>query len=453
MTDMSKKNQVSISRRRPPNRNLSENPNSLRNEISRLRRALNQAKQIGAYRRQRRRRRTRGMVYDQFEGDYTLYRMPAAFDGTFTPAGQKHLVMRNTEIVGNLTSVNSTLFIPLNPAFWDGTNVSATSKFYTQYKPLQIECMWSPNVATTQSGRIQIYSNWGTPLTDVQLQHTPGYVTSPIYAKTSTRIPLSGLTQRRYDMTSVQENGIPAFIGIKATGTGISPAADEVEYGQILVRYSYDLYNFTTKPAFYKSVQTTFDAYLTDTQKYDSVAIVPYQDIHPSSTTLMAPDGDVFTFLKKVAKVGMVILQHLNTVTEELQAIWHGTVIGSSKGTATLATRADDSTQWVQMWAVFNEWPESTTKIIPVDTGDFLSTDSPSLSLPEPSLPRILPHPVSVGTLCSMTTDTCTIGRDFKPMPQPSPGSSSPETESTTPLSCAPSSSRCSAQRTQWQKS
>lgn len=413
----------------------------LRSEITRLR---NQNKN--------RRSRRRGMLYDQFEGDYRLYRMPAAFDGTFSPAGQKHLIMRNVEIVGSLTNINNTYFIPLNPAFWDGTNVSATAKFYTQYRPLHIEVMWTPNVATTQSGRIQIYSNWGTPLNDLQLQHTPGYVTSPIYAKTATRIPLSGLTQRRYDMTSVQENGIPAYVGVTATGTGLS-LTNEVELGQILIRYSYDLYNFTTKPAYFKSVQTTFDTYLTDTQKYDSVAIVPYQDIVPTSTSLKTADGDVFTFLKKVAKVGMILLQHLNAVTEELQAVWHGTVIGSSKGQTQLLERADSSTQWVQMWAVFNEWPEAQTKIQPVDTGDFLSTECPPQSSAEPSRPLILPPTVSSGPLCLMTTDSTTTGNDSCSMPRPCHSNSQPDSATEDNSNNARGLSRCSAQRTQWQKS
>lgn len=160
-------------------------------------------------------------------------------------SGQK---LRDHDLILNVTapvsSAGAAIRIPCNPRFWPNTKAYQHSLGFQCYSPRAIAVHWRPAVAATTAGLVV-----GASLAQQQsvsmslianaLMSVPGSSAGPVWKDLDFKFDLSMLTQAKYFLNEVGEEGVPCDLFLTLPSTAV---------GFVEISYDIDFYGHCTAP-------------------------------------------------------------------------------------------------------------------------------------------------------------------------------------------------------------
>lgn len=107
--------------------------------------------------------------------------------------------------------------IPCNPRFWPNTKAYVASLGWQTYTPHSVTVKWNPGLAATTPGQIVAGSlTYRQTLSSATIANallaTKGSYSGPVWQPATIQMDLSTLTQPKYFLNEVQEDGVPVCV-------------------------------------------------------------------------------------------------------------------------------------------------------------------------------------------------------------------------------------------------
>lgn len=141
--------------------------------------------------------------------------------------------------------------ISANPCYWQGTRIAQVAAAYQAYNINSITFEYVPQVSVGYNGTVIMGTLWDASPAQQSLQQTlvtsPGGCMTICYRRRRTRIPLSGLQQKRFNTNGEIAQSTNPFLFIACIRGGQlayqTPADSQVVPGYFIVHYDYTFYN------------------------------------------------------------------------------------------------------------------------------------------------------------------------------------------------------------------
>lgn len=185
--------------------------------------------------------------------------------------------LRDKDLIVNFTSAppaaNTAVRISCNPRYWPNTRAFQESLGWQTYAPHSVVVSWLPSVPTTTAGQIvggTLYDNQivSRALYANALISTNGSYAGPIWQPCKFHMDLSSLTQPKYLLNSLEEDGIPCsiYISLPSTAVGILSVEYDISfYGHSTIPAQIPIYDIVARAVTTPSSLMTYDFVLTDT--------------------------------------------------------------------------------------------------------------------------------------------------------------------------------------------
>lgn len=184
--------------------------------------------------------------------------------------------LKDKDLIVNVTSAppaaNTAVRISCNPRFWPNSRAFQESLGWQTYTPHSITVSWLPSVPTTTEGQIV-----GGTLYDSQivartlfanaLLSTNGSFAGPIWQPTRFSMDLTSLTQPKYLLNSIAEDGVPCsiFISLPPKALGILSVEYDISfYGHSTIPAQIPIYDIVARSVTTPANLTSTDFTLTD---------------------------------------------------------------------------------------------------------------------------------------------------------------------------------------------
>lgn len=280
--------------------------------------------------------------------------------------------------------------IPINPAYWLGTQVSELAKLYSQYRPNKIEIMYRPLCPTTLAGSFTLGTNWHIQLGDLEtsLLTTPASFNTVPYMRAQSRVT-PDFSRRQYEIeTELGPTSTPFFI------MWTSNANTDSVIGQLWIRYSFTFYNKNTSPAAFGLEYITASDALTRVANAN-MSIVVLDKIEPDLS--LTADASWITL---TLAVGAFISQNWDPISKIVSWIYNRVTAARTSYTGTpLDTTANSNANSMVMFAWNRRLPALTFASPTVEPTSFLESTPVSTTSYLKSMP-------SGGLAPSTTTDS-----------------------------------------------